>query len=196
MSVFEFAGHTLDLRQGRLRNAGSDVMLRPKSLALLIYLLQNPGRVIGRDELLRAVWPDTFVSDESLSQCLKDVRSALGPAAAGLVRTIPRRGYVLDEARVRSMNAREETSAPTGSSERPSIAILPFDGAEEQDWFSEGIAEDITTSLARSQKLRVISKNYSFALKGRSLRGDEVARELGVRFLLEGSVRLDNDGMS
>lgn len=194
MSVFEFAGHRLDLRQGRLRNGAGDVTLRAKSLALLTYLVRNPGRVIGKEELIGAVWPNTFVSDESLSQCLKDIRSTLGPAAEGFIRTVPRRGYVLDEERLRSVDADGQTSAALpdqAHAERPSIAVLPFETAgPDQAWFSDGIAEDITTALAKSRRLRVVSKNYSFAFKGRALRGDEIARELHVRYLLEGSVRL------
>jgi TolB-like protein len=194
MTVFEFAGHTLDLRQGRLRNSVGDVTLRPKSLALLTYLIQHPGRVIAKDELVRAVWPDAFISDDSLSQCLKDIRAALGHEAEGIVRTVPRLGYLLDETRLRILRQQEDTPpTPAGQPqpEKPSIAVLPFETAGcDQDWFSDGIVEDITTALAKSRRLRVVSKNYSFALKGRAMRGDEIARELRVRHLLEGSVRL------
>ncbi|MBN9072198.1 MAG: winged helix-turn-helix domain-containing protein [Rhizobiales bacterium] len=192
MAVFEFAGHTLDLNQGRLRNAAGDVALRPKSLSLLTYFVRNPGRVIAKDELVQAVWPDTFVSDDSLSQCLKDIRNALGAEAEGLIRTIPRRGYVLDEERLHTIGQHEEAPLPPADQpNKPSIAVLPFETAgSDRDWFSDGIAEDITTALARSRRLRVVSKNYSFAFKGRSMRGNEIARELRVRHLLEGSVRL------
>lgn len=197
MSVFEFAGHTLDLRQGRLRNRAGDVSLRPKSLALLIHFIKNPGRVIGKDELIGAVWPDVTVSDDSLSQCLKDIRVALGAEAEGLVRTVPRRGYILDESRLRSHGEahdhRQQEQTP-GPADKPSIAVLPFEtmGAG-QEWFSDGIAEDITTALAKSRRLMVVSKNFSFAFKDRALRGDEIARELRVRYLLEGSVRLSGE---
>ena len=78
MPIYEFAGYTLDMRQGRLRRGSQDVDLRPKSLALLVYLIENPGRVIDKEELISAVWPEVVVSDDSLSQCLKDVRGRLG----------------------------------------------------------------------------------------------------------------------
>jgi adenylate cyclase len=192
MSVFDFAGHTLDLKQGRLRNSAGDVTLRPKSLALLIYFLKNPGRVIGKEELIRAVWPDVIVSDDSLSQCLKDIRVALGPQAEGFIRTVPRRGYILDDGRLRAFG--DDRPSPLELStarEKPSIAVLPFAiGAVDQEWFSDGIAEDITTALAKNGRLKVVSKNYSFAFKGSASRGSEIARELGVIYLLEGSVRL------
>ncbi len=194
MTIFEFAGHTLDLNQGRLRSGAGDVALRPKSLALLTYFVRNPGRVIAKDELVQAVWPDTFVSDDSLSQCLKDIRGVLGSEAVGFIRTVPRRGYVLDENRLRAVGRGDAAPLPPADQpqpDKPSIAVLPFGTAVgDQDWFSDGIVEDITTALARSRRLRVVSKNYSFAFKGRAMRGDEIARELRVRHLLEGSVRL------
>lgn len=190
MSMYEFAGHMLDLRQGRLRNRNGDVTLRPKSLALLIYFLQNPGRVIAKHELIAAVWPDVTVSDDSLSQCLKDIRARLGPDAEDFIRTVPRRGYILDEQRLHVIGEEAEPRQQVAA-ERPSIAILPFEaGGEGQEWFSDGIVEDITTALARSRRLLVVSKNYSFAYKGKAVRGDEIARELRVRYLLEGGVRL------
>lgn len=195
MSVFEFAGHTLDLKQGRLRNRAGDVALRPKSLALLTYLVRNPGRVIGKNELIEAVWPDVIVSDDSLSQCLKDIRSALGSGAEGFIRTVPRRGYILDEERLRA-HGDAEALREAQASDKPSIAVLPFEtSGADQDWFSDGIAEDITTALALSRKLRVVSRNYSFAFKGHARRGDEIASELRVRYLLEGSVRLSGNRM-
>lgn len=94
---FEFAGHILDLRQGRLRKGGVDVALRRKSLSLLTYLVQNSGRVLGKDELLTAIWPDVEVSDDSLAQCMKDIRKVLGSEGTDFIRTVPRRGYVVDD---------------------------------------------------------------------------------------------------
>lgn len=196
MSVFEFAGHTLDLRQRRLRNGAGDVSLRPKSLALLTYFLNNPGRVIDKNELIDAIWPNVIVSDYSLSQCLKDIRIALGPGADGLIRTIPRRGYVLDEQHLQKTGVGDPSPSRKAqpTTHKPSIAVLPFEtGGPDQEWFSDGIAEDITTALAKSRRLRVVSKNYSFTFKGRAIRGDEIARELHVRYLLEGSVRLSGN---
>ncbi|BCH21959.1 hypothetical protein MesoLjLc_15830 [Mesorhizobium sp. L-8-10] len=193
MSVFEFAGHTLDLKQGRLRNGAGDVRLRAKSLALLTYLIKNPGRVIGKHELIEVVWPDVIVSDDSLSQCLKDIRVALGPQAEGFIRTVPRRGYILDEKQLRSIEEQRQPGPPRPQSpnDKPSIAVLPFETAgADQDWFADGIAEDIITALAKSRRLRVVSRNYSFTFKQHELRGGEIARELGVGYLLEGSVRL------
>lgn len=195
MSVFGFVGHTLDLTQGRLRNSSGEVMLRPKSLALLTYLVCNPGRVITREELIEAVWPDVVVSDDSLSQCLKDIRSALGPGAEGFIRTVHRRGLILDELRLSAPDEQDQADQRAATAAiRPSIAVLPFTTeAADHEWFSDGIAEDITTALARNGRLKVISKNYSFAFKRTARLGQEIARDLGVTHLLEGSVRLALD---
>jgi adenylate cyclase len=195
MSVFEFAGHTLDLKHGRLRNRSGDVTLRAKSLALLVYLVKNPGRVIDKNELIGAVWPDVIVSDGSLSQCLKDIRSALGSEAEGFIRTVPRRGYILDEERLRSYGEdrdhqrRQEPRSPT---DKPSIAVLPFSnmsGDPEQEFFTDGITEDIITDLSKASGLSVIARNSVFTYKGRAVDVVEVGARFNVSSVLEGSVR-------
>lgn len=186
MPIYEFAGYTLDMRQGRLRRGSQDVDLRPKSLALLVYLIKNPGRVIDKEELISVVWPEVVVSDDSLSQCLKDVRGRLGPEADGLIRTVPRRGYIVDEQRIE----KRETGP---KSRKPSIAVLPFrplGNDREHQWFADGIAEDISTALARTGRLFVLPRYSRPAHREGVASTVEVARELGVRYLLEGSVRL------
>ncbi|YCI06336.1 winged helix-turn-helix domain-containing protein (plasmid) [Ensifer sp. D2-11] len=85
-------------------------------MALLIYLLENPGRVVDKEELIAAVWPKTIVTDDSLSQCLKDIRVALGSAAEGFIRTVPRRGYILD-----AENVQSRSRLPAHPSEKPTI---------------------------------------------------------------------------
>ena len=194
-TAFAFAGHTLDLVRGRLLRLGEDVDMRPKAMALLTHLIRNAGRVISKDELVATVWPDVIVSDDSLTQCMKDVRRALGSEAEGLVRTILRRGYVIDEARVEAIHTSglaEEAVASPRLPDKPSIAVLPFDnlsGESEQDYFADGIVEEITTALSRMRWLFVIARNSSYAFKGRIIDAREIGRALGVRYLLEGSVR-------
>lgn len=194
MTVFEFAGLTLDLVQGRLRNGSGDVTLRPKSLALLTYLVRNPGRVIAKNELVQAVWPDTFVSDDSLSQCLKDIRAALGPQAEGFIRTVPRRGYLLDETGLRVRNDvqdRAETGTPAPR-QKPSLAVLPFSnmsGDPEQEFFADGICADLITDLSKVSGLSIVARNSVFAYKGRAVDIAEVAARFGVSHIVEGSVR-------
>ncbi len=181
--IYEFAGHSLDLGRGRLQRGQEDVALRPKSLALLTYLLENPGRVVDKEELIAAVWPASIVTDDSLSQCLKDIRAALGAAAEGFIRTVPRRGYIVDAEHVQS-----RSRLPMRPSEKPSIAVLPFRplaNDREHHWFAEGLTEDIATALTRSRQLRVISR------PARSPgAASPPAEALGVRYAVDGSVRL------
>lgn len=93
---FVFGDHTLDLTRGSLRVGDQTIELRPKSFAVLVYLVQNAGRLVSKDELIQAVWPDVAVSDDSLAKGVSEVRAALRDGDQRLVRTVPRRGYVLD----------------------------------------------------------------------------------------------------
>ena len=94
-AVYRFAGFTLDLARGSLLAAdGAEIALRPKAFALLRHLVEHPGRLIDRDELMRAVWPGVVVTDDSITQCVKEVRRALDDAEQRLLRTLPRRGYL------------------------------------------------------------------------------------------------------
>jgi TolB-like protein/Tfp pilus assembly protein PilF len=192
---FEFAGHVLNLRQGSLRKGGVDVALRPKSLSLLVYLVQNSGRVLGRDEIVAAIWPDVEVSDDSLTQCMKDIRKALGPEAGGLIRTVPRRGYIVDESRIRSLGDQPLTPVTLNAPslpDKPSIAVLPFSNLSDnpgQEYFVDGMVEEIITALSRISWLFVIARNSSFTYKNHDLEAKQIGRELGVRYLLGGSVR-------
>lgn len=190
-TTFAFAGHTLDIVRGRLLRSGEDVDLRPKALTLLTHLVCNAGRVISKDELVATVWPNVIVSDDSLTQCMKDIRRALGKEAEGLIRTVLRRGYIIDEARI-DVNHTEAAIASLRLPDKPSIAVLPFDNLSSepgQDYFADGMVEEITTSLSRMRWLFVIARNSSYAMKGRNVDKREIGRALGVRYLLEGSVR-------
>jgi adenylate cyclase len=186
---FEFAGHILELQQGRLRRGGVDVALRRKSFSLLTYLVQNSGRVLGKDELVAAIWPDVEVSDDSLAQCMKDIRKALGAEGAGFIQTVPRRGYIVDDSRIHLL--RSELADPN-----PSVAVLPFSvmsSEPEQEFFADGLVEDILTTLSKLSGLSVIAHHSSFGYKGRTADIRQVAHELGVRFVLEGGVQKSGD---
>jgi DNA-binding winged helix-turn-helix (wHTH) protein len=114
--------------------------------------------LLDRDTILQALWPGVFVSDDSIGQCVKDVRRALGEKAQHLVRTVPKRGYIL-EAPVSNVAA-----DPPPLAARPSIAVLAFTnmtGDPEQEFFADGIAEDIAV-LSKSRSLFVISRSSSF----------------------------------
>ena len=195
--MFEFAGHTLDIERGRLQRGGMEVSLRPKSFALLNYMLEHAGRVISKDELVEAIWPDISVSDDSLTQCMKDIRKALGPEGEGLIRTVMRRGYIIDEGKLRS-HSQPVASTPVAPaiSEKASVAVIPFDNLSDdpgQDYFANGIVEEIIAALSRLKWLFVAAYGSSATYKDQSFDAARIARELGVRYVLKGSVRKAGD---
>src|SRR4051794_12273868 len=94
--AFRFDRFTLDLARGVLLGPdGAELPLRPKSFALLRLFVENPGRLLDRDAIMAAVWPDVVVTDESITQCVRDVRKVLGDEGQRTLRTVPRRGYLL-----------------------------------------------------------------------------------------------------
>ena len=94
--AFRFAGYTLDMTRGTLRNGEHAIELRPKSFEVLRYLVENAGRLISKDEIIQAVWSNVAVSDESLTRCISDVRAALADEHQRVIKTVPRRGYIFD----------------------------------------------------------------------------------------------------
>ena len=154
-AAYRFDCFTLDLMRGvLLAEDKSELSLRPKSFALLHHLVANAGRLVDRDEIMQAIWPGVFVTDDSIAQCIREIRRALGGDAQRLLRTIPRRGYRLAvsaslvspadlSAAPGVLTASDLTSSPlTPSADRPSIAVLAFQnmsGDPEQEYFADGI---------------------------------------------------------
>jgi len=206
-NALHFAGHALDISRGSLRAGDRDVELRSKSFEVLCYLIENADRLVTKEELIRTVWPNVMATDESLAHCISEVRSALGDDGHSIIRTVPRPGYRF----VASVS--DGTSGPSGAPatrprleayegddkpgglplpDRPSIAVLPFQnmsGDPEQEYFADGVVEEIITALSRFSGLFVIARNSSFSYKGHAVDVQRVGRELGVRYVLEGSVR-------
>ena len=110
--VLQFAGFEVDLGRGELRVGGAAVSLRPKTFALLAYLAGHPGRLLTKDELIEAVWPDVTVTDDSLVQCVSEVRAALRDDGQGLIKTVPRRGYLFEATPVETAHADEAPGRP------------------------------------------------------------------------------------
>ena len=211
-TAFQFAGHTLDVSRSCLRAADREIQLRPKSFEVLLYLVQNAERLVAKDELIEAIWPNVVVTDESLTHCISEVRNALGDGQQSIIKTVPRRGYRFTAA-VSLLAAEDSAPVPKSAPaavlrpvtlpeigrktepplpDRPSIAVLPFQnmsGDAEQEYFADGIVEDIITALSRFSSLFVIARNSSFTYKGRAVDVKQVGRELGVRYVLEGGVR-------
>jgi adenylate cyclase len=197
---YRFEDCTLDLRRGCLHVADREVELRPKSFAMLRHLVENAGRLIAKDEIAAAVWPNAVVTDDSLARCMSDVRAAIADHHHRIIRTVPRRGYLFS-ARVAREGEVGGRKSDTGGEPVPrvpdsgtSIAVLAFTnggGDPREEYLSDGIAEDIITELSRFSELRVIARNSTFQYKGRPTDVRLIGRELGVRYVLEGSIRRD-----
>lgn len=192
MELFRFGSVVLDMSRGSLRDAvGAEVALRPKSLDLLMTMARNPGRVVSRDELFDAVWPNVTVTEDSIAQCVREVRRAIGDPEGRILRTIVKRGYCLDVAAEAAASPDHPLALQT-ESDRPSLVVLPFQtipNDSSADWFADGIVEEITTALSRFRSLFVIARNSAFTFKGQSVDVRDVGLRLCVRYVLEGSVR-------
>ncbi|MCW8088431.1 winged helix-turn-helix domain-containing protein [Sabulicella glaciei] len=208
--TFRFAGFSLDLRRTVLRDgSGGEVALRPKSFDVLRHLVTNAGRLVTREELLATVWPGVFVADESVTGCVAEIRRVLNDDGR-MLRTLPKRGYLLEvEVTQEADSARqamttgsspsldrpvgsEAVAQPLAPPTRASLVVLPFanlSGGPEQDYFADGITEELTTALSRVRWFFVIARNSAFTYKGRAVDVRQVGRELGVHYVIEGSVR-------
>ncbi|HEY1544803.1 MAG TPA: winged helix-turn-helix domain-containing tetratricopeptide repeat protein [Xanthobacteraceae bacterium] len=193
----------LDCERRELRRGTDLVAVEPKVFDLLAYIVTNRDRVITRDELISAVWDGRIVSESAMATCINAARSALADSGdeQRLIKTLPRRGIrFVGTAREESEKAAQvppeaapaTVDAALALPDKPSIAVLPFDNISsdpEQEYFADGMVEDIISGLSRIRWLFVIARNSSFVYKGSAVDVKRVGRELGVRYVLEGSVR-------
>jgi TolB-like protein/DNA-binding winged helix-turn-helix (wHTH) protein/Flp pilus assembly protein TadD len=250
---YSFGDYALDLDRGALLRNGVDVRLRPKSYEVLRVLVERHGALVTKDELFDAVWGRTIVTEGSITQCLIEIRRAIGDEAQQGIRTVPRRGYIFDVPVVEASGDEPREPAPSRTEAQPAspsarkppvnnavqkrrrigaplvtlaivalaalaalalrdarrgeqaamrtapartapsnIAVLPFVNMSpepDQEFFSDGISEEILNLLAQSDHFRVTARTSSFAFKGQTLSVAEIAQRLGVDYVLEGSVR-------
>ncbi|WP_353476739.1 winged helix-turn-helix domain-containing protein (plasmid) [Salipiger sp. H15] len=184
---WEFDGFVLDQHVGQLQRAGQNLQIRPKALALLTYFLSNPGRVLDKSILMDAVWPEVTVSDDSLTQCVSELRRLLGPSASR-VRTLPRRGYLFVSDGVETSETTTDTAAPDAVA-RPSVLVLPFVTYDPADRIADGLAEEISAGLGRFRQIFVVAHDSARALCDAQLDDFAVARTLSVRYVVSGSAR-------
>jgi len=204
-----FEDYVLDQERRELSVRGDVVDVGPQVFDLLLHLLSHRDRVVSKDDLLQAVWSGRIVSESTITSHINAVRRAVGDTGGiqRLVRTVPRKGYrFVGEVRVSEAGAEQSAEPPEPAAgspapqeapalalpDKPSITVLPFhnlSGDQEQDYFADGVVEDIIGALSRIRWLFVIARNSSFTYKGRTVDVREVGRELGVRYVLEGSVR-------
>ena len=196
--VLEFGDYRLDIARRELRRDGDLITLEPKVFDLLAFLVQNRDRVVSKDDLLQAVWGGRIVSESALTTRINAVRRVLGDDGTSqqLVRTFTRKGIrfiggVTEVSDSIVPPPHDASSRLSTAGEKPSIAVLPFtnmSGDPEQEYFADGMVEEITTAMSRLP-WPVIARNSSFTYRGRAVDVRQVARELGVRYVLEGSVR-------
>jgi TolB-like protein len=195
-----FGGFRLDLGRRELLRDGKPVRLHGRALDILCALAAAKGEVVGKDALMAQLWPSRIVEEGNLHVHVSALRKTLGEHGDGhsYIVTVPGRGYLL--AGLARPPSADDTTTHTPQllplPDKPSIAVMPFvnlTGDTEQEYFADGIVEEITTAIARFPSLFVIARNSSFTYKGKAIDVREVGRTLGVRYVLEGSVRkLDN----
>jgi TolB-like protein len=201
---FRFADHTLDVDRRELRRGREPVEVEPQVFDLLVYLVRNSDHVVSKDDLIAGVWGGRVVSDSTLTSRINAARKVVGDSGneQRLIRTIARRGFRFvgevrpqqsAEAAAAAADVMTEPSRPAlPLPDRPAIAVLPFTNMSDdpaQEYFSDGISEDIITALSKLRWFFVIARNSSFIYKGKSVHLKQIADELGVGYVVEGSVR-------
>lgn len=211
-----FGDYCLDDGRRELRRGSEQVALEPQVLDLLLYLVQNRDRVVTKDDLIAAVWDGRIISESTLTSRINAARKAVGDSGErqAVIKTYARKGFrFVGDIRVERQSDGEsrgisppgaeaaslaKTSGPEGGRTvldwggRPAVAVLPFKNLSddpEQEYFSEGITEDIIAALSRHRSLVVIARNSSFAFKGADSDVRRIGLALGAEYLVEGSVR-------
>ncbi len=200
--LYRFGDFELDIGRYELRGPDGLRHVEPLVFDLLAFLAANPGRIVGRGEMVDAVWDGRIVSDATISSCIKSARKALDDSGNSqrFIETVRGRGLRF-RASVEASDG-EETPAvtlprsgpggnPASRSEKPLIAVLPFENlsADVDEYFADGLTEDIITNLSRFRDLLVVGRSSTFGLKGSTADTAEICARLGAGYLVEGSVR-------
>ena len=197
-----FEEYAFDTDCRELHRGADVVSVTPQVFDLLAYLIHNRERVVSKDDVINAIWNGRIVSDAALTTRLNAARTAIGDSGEEqrLIKTLPRKGFrfvgQVQEARSAGATAANNSIEPPKPAlalpDKPSIVVLPFQNMSrdpDQEYFADGMVDEITTALSRFKSLFVIARNSSFTYKGKAVDIKQVGRELGVRYVLEGSVR-------
>ena len=197
-AVYAFGPFRLDVAAGILFRGPEPVALGQRAIALLQILVEGGGNPISKDRLIESAWPGLAIEESNLAVQIAALRRVFAgePGGDSWIETLPRRGYRY----VGPVAVKEQENQGAAGNERPalappdkpSLAVMPFtnlSGDPEQEYFADGMVEDIITGLSRIKWLFVIARNSSFTYKGQAVNVGRVGRELGVRYVLEGSVR-------
>jgi len=206
---FIFGDRLLDTERRELRHGTDLIAVEPQVFDLLVHLLANCDRVVSKNDLITSIWNGRIVSDSTVTSRINAARKAVGDSGdtQKLIRTIPRKGFRFIGAvsTLHNSNGQAATSLDANHEsrpglpplpDRPAIAVLPFKnmtGDPAQEYFSDGISEDIITGLSKLRWFFVIARNSSFTYKGRTVHLKQIGDELGVGYVVEGSVRKDGD---
>lgn len=200
--IYRFETFELDTKRFELREDRVPVPIEPQVFALLALLVSNSDRMVSKEELIEKIWNGRVISEAALSSRIKSARQALGDDGKSqrLIRTVHGRGFRFVGELVAENSAGAEqadTELPGENTvSRPAIAVLPFlnlSGDEDQNYFSDAITQDIITNLSKHRWLDVAARNTTFVYKGKSVDVRELARDLGVSYVVEGSVRRAGD---
>jgi TolB-like protein/Flp pilus assembly protein TadD len=200
---YQFEGYCLDTDRRELRCGGALVPMEPQVFDILSYLIRERERVVSRDDLIAAIWSGRIVSESALTTRINAARSCIGDSgkAQRLIKTFPRKGIRFvgivseepsDVNKVGAQIVGARTATHLTMPDRPSVAVLPFANMSsdpEDEYFADGMTDEVTTALSRCAWLFVIARHSSFTYKGRNVDIRNVGTELGVRYVLEGSVR-------
>jgi adenylate cyclase len=200
--LYLFDSYALDTSRRELRRDVDAVSLEPQVFDLLAYLIEHRDRVVSKDDLLSSIWGGRYVSESTVTSRINAARGAIGDSGdqQRLIKTFLRKGIrFVGEVREEIQRTVQDAQTPPPAlalPDRPSIAVLPLTnmtGDSGQEYFSDGVTEDIITELSRFGELFVIARNSSFRYKGKTVDIRQVGRELGVRYVLEGSIRRESD---
>ncbi|MGC2823502.1 MAG: tetratricopeptide repeat protein, partial [Pseudolabrys sp.] len=201
MPQFLFEDHRLDIGRRELRRGSEQVMLEPQVFDLIAYLVKNRDRVLTKNDLIAAVWDGRIVSDSTVTSRINSARKAVGDSGGEqrLIRTYARKGIRF----VGEVQETTELSSPEPKAQgvsallaeprgKPCVAVLPFDNLSsvpEQEYFSDGVTEDIITALTKHRSFLVVAGNSTFALKGHGGDVRRIGHDLGANYIVQGSVR-------
>jgi adenylate cyclase len=187
---YEFGPFCVDANKRLLARDGSPVPLTPKVFDTLLHLVQHSGTALGKDEIMKAIWPDTLVEENNLNQNISILRRVLGDGRTEprYIATVPGYGYQF-VAKVRSSRERSSALSPADGA---SIAVLPFTNLSadsSNQYFCDGLAEELINALAKLEQIRVVARTSAFSFKDKEADVREIGRKLKVSTVLEGSVR-------
>lgn len=202
MVNFRFGDFAVDTEKLELTSSGEPISVQPQVFSLLVFLIENADRVVSKDEIIDNVWAGRIVGDGTLNARINALRRALGDDgnAQSMIKTLPRQGFrfvgeLESEMALAQVEVRDSSKAPQ-KADANSVAVLPFvniSADSEQNYFADGLTEDLITDLSKIPELFVIARHSSFSYRNSPKNVSEIGAELGVAYVLEGSVRKAGD---